>query len=73
MGAAQRPDIHGAKGGESKPKSPVEAPDSLQSTNLAKILIAVGEGNSTAPLRRATSSSTTHQSKTPVATTTSPT
>ncbi|QJI29896.1 DUF1983 domain-containing protein [Pseudomonas sp. ADAK18] len=44
MGAAQRPDIHGAKGGESKPKSPVEAPDSLQSTNLAKILIAVGEG-----------------------------
>ncbi|MBM1182197.1 phage tail protein [Pseudomonas lundensis] len=44
MGAAQRLDIHGAKGGESKPKSPVEAPDSLQSTNLAKILIAVGEG-----------------------------
>ncbi|KFF43641.1 hypothetical protein JH25_07600 [Pseudomonas sp. BRG-100] len=44
MGAAQKLDIHGAKGGESKPKSPVEAPDSLRSTNLAKILIAVGEG-----------------------------
>ncbi|WP_447096868.1 host specificity protein J [Pseudomonas sp. CF10PS3] len=44
MGAAQRLDIHGSKGGESKPKSPVEAPDSLRSTNVAKILIAVGEG-----------------------------
>ncbi|WP_422421417.1 host specificity protein J [Pseudomonas sp. GZD-222] len=44
MGAAQNLDIHGAKGGGSKPKQPTEAPDSLQSTNLAKILIAVGEG-----------------------------
>jgi predicted phage tail protein len=44
MGAAQKLEIHGAKGGESKPKSPVEAPDSLRSTNVAKILIAVGEG-----------------------------
>jgi len=44
MGAAQKLDIHGSKGGESKPKSPVEAPDSLRSTNLAKILIAIGEG-----------------------------
>lgn len=44
MGAALPPDITGAKGGESKPKSPVEAPDSLQSTNIAKMLIAVGEG-----------------------------
>ncbi|PIB69517.1 phage tail protein [Pseudomonas sp. 2995-3] len=44
MGAAQKLDIHGAKGGESKPKSPVESPDSLRSTNVAKILIAVGEG-----------------------------
>ncbi len=44
MGAAQKLDIHGAKGGESKPKSLVEAPDSLRSTNVAKILIAVGEG-----------------------------
>ncbi|OKO50375.1 DUF1983 domain-containing protein [Pseudomonas sp. BTN1] len=44
MGAAHKLDIHGAKGGESKPKSPVEAPDSLRSTNVAKILIAVGEG-----------------------------
>lgn len=44
MGAAQQLDIRGAKGGGSKPKQPTEAPDSLQSTNLAKILIAVGEG-----------------------------
>ncbi|CRM04725.1 hypothetical protein [Pseudomonas sp. 28 E 9] len=44
MGAAQKLDIHGAKGGESKPKAPVEAPDSLRSTNVVKILIAVGEG-----------------------------
>ncbi|WP_404487600.1 phage tail protein [Pseudomonas sp. HT11] len=44
MGAAQKLDIHGAKGGESKPNSPVESPDSLRSTNVAKILIAVGEG-----------------------------
>jgi predicted phage tail protein len=44
MGAAQKIDIHGAKGGESKPKSPTEASDSLRSTNLAKLLIAVGEG-----------------------------
>lgn len=44
MGAAQMIDIHGAKGGDSKPKSPTEASDSLRSTNLAKLLIAVGEG-----------------------------
>lgn len=44
MGAAQHLDIHGAKGGSSKPKQPTEAPDSLQSTNLGKMLIAVGEG-----------------------------
>lgn len=44
MGAAVQLDITGAKGGESKPKTPVEAPDSLQSTNIAKILLAVGEG-----------------------------
>ena len=44
MGAAQMIDIHGAKGGESKPKSPTEASDNLRSTNLAKLLIAVGEG-----------------------------
>ncbi|SDT97548.1 TipJ family phage tail tip protein [Pseudomonas yamanorum] len=44
MGAAKKLEIHGAKGGESKPKSPVESPDSLRSTNVAKILIAVGEG-----------------------------
>ncbi|UWF46864.1 DUF1983 domain-containing protein [Pseudomonas sp. N3-W] len=44
MGAAKKIDIHGEKGGSSKPKSPVEASDSLRSTNLAKMLIAVGEG-----------------------------
>jgi len=44
MGAAEQIEISGEKGGSSKPKSPVEASDSLRSTNLAKILIAVGEG-----------------------------
>ncbi|MBX7275492.1 phage tail protein [Pseudomonas sp. ERGC3:01] len=44
MGAAENIEIHGEKGGSAKPKSPVEASDSLRSTNLAKILIAVGEG-----------------------------
>jgi predicted phage tail protein len=44
MGAAQQIEISGEKGGSSKPKSPVEAGDSLRSTNLAKLLIAVGEG-----------------------------
>ena len=44
MGAAMQLEVAGAKGGESKPKTPVEAPDSLQSTNIAKMLIAVGEG-----------------------------
>ncbi|WP_445572075.1 host specificity protein J [Pseudomonas sp. E102] len=44
MGAARKIDIHGEKGGSSKPKSPTEARDSLRSTNLAKLLIAVGEG-----------------------------
>lgn len=44
MGAAQLIDIHGAKGGSDKPKTPTEAPDSLRSIALAKMLIAVGEG-----------------------------
>ncbi|WP_309296018.1 phage tail protein [Pseudomonas juntendi] len=44
MGPTDHLDITGAKGGGSKPKTPVEAPDSLQSTNIAKILLAVGEG-----------------------------
>jgi predicted phage tail protein len=44
MGAAEKIDIIGAKGGSSNPKTPIEATDSLRSTNLAKILIAVGEG-----------------------------
>jgi predicted phage tail protein len=44
MGPEGHVDITGAKGGSSKPKTPVEAPDSLQSTNIGKILIAVGEG-----------------------------
>lgn len=44
MGAAAHLVIAGEKGGEKKPKTPVEAPDSLRSTNIAKILLAVGEG-----------------------------
>jgi len=44
MGAVEQIEIYGEKGGSSKPKSPVEASDSLRSTNLAKLLIAVGEG-----------------------------
>lgn len=44
MGAALKIDIHGAKGGEDKPKTPTEAPDSLRSVAIAKMLIAVGEG-----------------------------
>lgn len=44
MGAAEQIEIHGEKGGNSKPKSPVEASDNLRSTNLAKLLIAEGEG-----------------------------
>ncbi|WKL69438.1 phage tail protein [Pseudomonas qingdaonensis] len=44
MGAALPPDVTGAKGGSKKPKAPYEAPDSLRSTNIAKILLAVGEG-----------------------------
>ncbi|AZE90202.1 TipJ family phage tail tip protein [Pseudomonas orientalis] len=44
MGPARKIDIHGAKGGEEKPKTPTEAPDSLRSVAIAKMLIAVGEG-----------------------------
>jgi predicted phage tail protein len=44
MGAAQQVEIFGAKGGSDKPKTPTEAPDSLRSVAVAKILIAMGEG-----------------------------
>jgi len=44
MGTAVLHEVVGSKSGESKPKVPVESPDSLRSTNIAKILIAVGEG-----------------------------
>jgi predicted phage tail protein len=44
MGAAKQLDIRGAKGGSDKPKIPTEAPDSLRSVAVAKMLIAVGEG-----------------------------
>ena len=37
-------ELAGRKGGSSKPKTPYEMPDNLQSTATAKILIAVGEG-----------------------------
>lgn len=36
--------ITGRKGGESKPRPPVETPDSLQSTTYARILDLVSEG-----------------------------
>lgn len=44
MGAAQQLDIYGAKGGSDKPKTTTEAPDSLRSVAMYKILIAMGEG-----------------------------
>ncbi|WP_122323755.1 phage tail protein [Pseudomonas coronafaciens] len=44
MGAAEKIEIYGAKGGEDKPKTPTEAPDSLRSISIAKMLIAIGEG-----------------------------
>nr|BFD42940.1 hypothetical protein FFPRI1PSEUD_44390 [Pseudomonas sp. FFPRI_1] len=44
MGAVQTIEIHGAKGDQKKPKMSYEAADRPRSTNLAKILIAVGEG-----------------------------
>lgn len=44
MTAALPPEITGRKGGESKPKEPTEAADSLRSIAKAKMLIAVGEG-----------------------------
>ena len=44
MGAARKIDVSGAKGGSEKPKTPTEAPDSLRSVAIAKMLIAVGEG-----------------------------
>ncbi len=43
MDAVHQP-LSGRKGGSSKPKQPVEAPDSLRSVATAKILLAVGEG-----------------------------
>ncbi|CBJ83049.1 putative phage host specificity protein (phage tail protein) [Xenorhabdus bovienii SS-2004] len=36
--------IQGSKGGGESPRTPVESPDSLQSTSYAKILLALGEG-----------------------------
>ncbi|MBK5541495.1 phage tail protein [Pseudomonas sp. TH05] len=45
MGAAEKIEIQGAKGGSDKPKTPTEAPDSLRSVAIAKMLIAVGEGD----------------------------
>ncbi|HFH3179634.1 phage tail protein [Pseudomonas aeruginosa] len=41
---AENQHLTGRKGGSSKPKQPVEAPDSLRSVAMAKILLAVGEG-----------------------------
>ncbi|MEX0445529.1 phage tail protein [Xenorhabdus sp. SGI246] len=36
--------IQGSKGGGRSPRTPVESPDSLQSTSYAKIILALGEG-----------------------------
>ena len=36
--------IEGRKGGSNNTSTPVESPDSLQSTSFAKILLALGEG-----------------------------
>ena len=44
MGETRKPVIAGRKGGQKQPKAPVEAPDSLRSVAVAKMLIAVGEG-----------------------------
>ncbi|WP_225935540.1 phage tail protein [Pseudomonas muyukensis] len=44
MGETNRPVIIGRKGGQKKPKTPVEAPDSLRSIAVAKMLLAIGEG-----------------------------
>ncbi|EPG3325158.1 host specificity protein J [Pseudomonas aeruginosa] len=41
---AEHQHLAGRKGGSSKPKQPIEAPDSLRSVAMAKILLAVGEG-----------------------------
>jgi len=43
MGAAHEIGVYGAKGGSDEPKTPTEAPDSLRSVAMAKMLIAVGE------------------------------
>lgn len=67
MGPADHVDITGAKGGSSKPKTPVEAPDSLQSTNIGKILIAVGRVSSTVSRRIVTSTLITPRSWMPTA------
>ncbi|WP_416777442.1 host specificity protein J [Xenorhabdus budapestensis] len=40
----EKPPIQGNKGGRQQPRTPVEAPDSLQSTSYTKILLALGEG-----------------------------
>ncbi|OCA56109.1 hypothetical protein [Photorhabdus namnaonensis] len=36
--------IKGQKGGGGKQRTPIEAPDSIQSISKAKLLIALGEG-----------------------------
>jgi len=43
-GTGQVRPLTGRKGGEKKPRTPREAPDSVQSTAYAKVLIALGEG-----------------------------
>ncbi|CDL83154.1 host specificity protein J [Xenorhabdus szentirmaii] len=40
----EKQSIQGNKGGRQHPRTPVEAPDSLQSTSYTKIILALGEG-----------------------------
>jgi hypothetical protein len=48
------------KGGSNQTRTPVEAPDSIQSIARAKVLIALGEGSSLVGLMVKTFSSATH-------------
>ncbi len=43
MGAARKTDIYGAKGGSEKRNTRTQAPDSLRSVAIAKMLIAIGK------------------------------
>ncbi|MFK4240998.1 host specificity protein J, partial [Pseudomonas qingdaonensis] len=50
MGAAQKLNIRGAKGGESKPRQPYKAPDTALSIATAKMLYIISEGEIAGPV-----------------------